>query len=156
MSDDTNNTLTEQRFAELLAAYGADATRWPEAERSAALAFMDNNVNARGMMRDALPLDQWMRASEASVPAFSGLEARILQRALPVGASAFIDRLVGWCLPASGFDVRQLWRPLAAASLPLAIGLMVGFQVELSPDVYATTVEQELYLISLSDYAEIL
>jgi hypothetical protein len=148
--------LTEQRFAQLLASYGAEATRWPDAERAAALAFMDNNASARAMVREALQLDQRIQSAWSAAPAFAGLEARLLQRVFPVGPRGVIDRLIAWLLPAPGFTLHQLWRPLAAASLPLAIGLLVGFQVELSPEVYATTVEQELYLISLSDYAEIL
>jgi hypothetical protein len=67
-----------------------------------------------------------------------------------------MDRLLTWLLPSSDLPLRQLWRPVAVACLPLAIGLLVGFQVELMPEAYATTVEEELYLISLSDYAEIL
>lgn len=157
MNDDMkHNELTSQRFARLLASYGADPVRWPDAERAAALSFLDDNVSARAMLREAMELDQWLQSPASQVPTFAGLEARLLQHRLPLATRSTLERLLAWLLPAHSFELGQLWRPLAVACLPLVIGLLVGFQVELVPEVYATTLEEELYLISLSDYAEIL
>ena len=156
MNNDIEQEMTVQRFARLLASYGADARRWPDAERNAALALLARHAEAREMLQDAEPLEQWMQALDRTLPAFAGLEARLLQQTLPDRGRGLIDRLSAWLLPAPDHVLRQLWRPVAAACLPLAIGLLVGFQFELVPEVSATTVEEELYLISLSDYAEIL
>lgn len=154
MNNDMKQELTAQRFAQLLASYGADSTRWPDVEKIAALAFAASNAEARDMLESAAQLDQWMQAS--ALPAFAGLEARLLQQPLPARTASVIERLGAWLLPSPDHVLRQLWRPVAAACLPLTIGLLVGFQFELMPEVSATTVEEELYLISLSDYAEIL
>ncbi|HDZ10345.1 hypothetical protein [Pseudohongiella sp.] len=156
MNNDIKQELSSQRFAQLLASYGADAACWPAAERAAALTFLDNNASARAKLDDARALDQWLQSSASQVPDFNGLEARLLRHKLPPVARSAGERLLAWLLPATSLELRQLWRPLAAACLPLAIGLLVGFRLELVPEVYATTVEEELYLISLSDYAEIL
>ncbi|MEX0738527.1 MAG: hypothetical protein WD071_04225 [Pseudohongiella sp.] len=154
MNKDRQQEWKAQRFAQLLASYGADSGRWPEAERSDALAFLDNDVNAGAMLQEARQLDQWLQSSE--LPAFAALETRLLQQALPARRRGGIDRLAAWLLPSPGHVLHQLWRPAVAACLPLVIGLLVGFQVELVPEAQAMTVEEELYLISLSDYAEIL
>lgn len=156
MNNDMKQEMSSQRFAQLLASYGADAARWPEAERAAAQTFLDNNAGTRAMVCDALALDQWLQAPASQVPVFSGLEARLLRHKLPSATRGAPERLLAWLVPATRLELRQLWRPLAVACLPLAIGLLVGFRFELAPEAYATTVEEELYLISLSDYAEIL
>lgn len=156
MSNDSRQAMTEQRFAQLLACYGAQPERWPAAERAAALMLLDNNVNVRSMASEAGQLDQWLLLSVSHSPAFADLETRLLQRELPAPVRSLIERLLLWLLPSPELPWRQLWRPVAVACLPLAIGLLVGFQVELVPETDATSVEEELYLISLSDYAEIL
>lgn len=156
MNNDTTQAMTEQRFAQLLACYGAQPERWPAAERAAALKLLDSNANAQGMASEARQFDQWLLSPVAQSPAFADLATRLLQRELPSPARSLIDRLLTWLLPSPELPWRQLWRPVAVACLPLAIGLLVGFQIELVPETYATSVEEELYLISLSDYAEIL
>lgn len=156
MSNDIKLEMTEQRFAQLLASYGAEPERWPDAERTAALSYMVNNVGTQSVVSDAMVVDTWLQSAAPQAPAFAGLEMKLLQRVLPPRAQSLIDRLLVWLLPAPDLILRQLWRPVAVACLPLAIGLLVGFQVELAPEAYATSVEEELYLISLSDYAEIL
>jgi hypothetical protein len=156
MKNDIELTITEQRFAQLLASYGADPDHWPGAERDAALAFVAQNGRARHMTNEAVQLDQWLQSSREQQPLFAGLETKLLRRALPPKAQSLTDRLLTWLLPSPDLPLRQMWRPVAAACLPLVIGVLVGFQVELAPEVYATSVEEELYLISLSDYAEIL
>lgn len=148
--------LRSQRFARLLACYGADPARWPDAERAAAQTFLDNNVSARAMLSEAMALDHWLQSPASQPPAFAGLEARLLQRKLPSVTRGALERLLAWLLPAPGLELRLLWRPVAVACLPLVLGLLVGFQIELAPEIYTGTLEEELYLISLSDYAEIL
>lgn len=156
MKSDIEKSITAQRFAQLLASYGADPDHWPNTERDAALDFLAQDVRARRMINEAMQLDQWLQSAGSQQPVFAGLEAKLLRRALPPKAHSLTDRLLTWLLPSPDLPLRQMWRPVAAACLPLVIGVLVGFQVELAPEVYATSVEEELYLISLSDYAEIL
>ncbi|MBC55048.1 MAG: hypothetical protein CMQ34_14565 [Gammaproteobacteria bacterium] len=156
MNNETRQPMTEQRFAQLLASYGADPEHWPGTERAAAQAFMDDNVHVRRLVNEAIQLDRWLHLPAWQPPAFADLETKLLQRALPPRARSLIDRLMTWLMPSPDLPLRQLWRPVVAACLPLAVGLLVGFQVERVPETYSTSVEEELYLISLSDYAEIL
>lgn len=156
MSTDIKLELTEQRFAQLLASYGAEPERWPAAERAAALAYLDDNARARRLLRETLEFDQWLQSPASYPPAFPDLETRVLQRVMPAVARSVIDRLLAWLLPSPDLPLYQWWRPAVVACLPLVMGLVVGFQIELAPEPYTTTFEEELYLISLSDYAEIL
>lgn len=82
--------------------------------------------------------------------------------ALPSRQPFFMERLASWMLPQPGHVWTQLWRPAAAACLPLVLGLYIGGQMEIGAGLNATDVyvvsseEEELYLISLSDYAEVM
>lgn len=54
--------MTEDRALEILAAYGADAVRWPAAERAALVAAIDGNPALRAALAAA-------RASDAAIAA---------------------------------------------------------------------------------------
>lgn len=56
--------LTAARFARILEAYGAEPRRWPEAERAAALAFLDARPElAKPMLEEARALDALLDAA---------------------------------------------------------------------------------------------
>ena len=48
----TNSMVTEERFKAIVDAYGASPERWPEAERTAAIAFMTQNGPAADIWID--------------------------------------------------------------------------------------------------------
>ena len=49
--------MTPERFSTLVDAYGGDPKRWPDAERAAALAYLEREPAARILVDDALRLD---------------------------------------------------------------------------------------------------
>lgn len=110
--------LSPQRFADLLAAHGADPRRWPLAERAAALALLAASPEARRQQHEAARLDALLDAWQPPAPA-PDLRLRLL-RAAPLAqrAESLLHRL--W---------RELggWR-LAAPALAgaLALGVAVG------------------------------
>jgi len=57
--------LTEERAFEILAAYGADAARWPEAERAALLARIAANPDLQAARDVALATDTLLTATLA-------------------------------------------------------------------------------------------
>jgi hypothetical protein len=150
--------MSLQRFIELVDAYGSDSRRWPESERDAASLFHEQNEQAQQILSEAERLDNGLDAW--MVPAFDGLESRLTNQPLPLRRSGVLERLTRWILPQPGQVVSQLWRPALAASLPLMLGLYMGIQLEpdgglYGADIYTVSSEEdELYLISLSDYAE--
>lgn len=101
--------MTSERFQALAAAYGADARRWPEAERAAAHAFVAAQpVLARAVLAEADAVDALLHA--ASAPQLSmALRDRVIASAAGAGLKArregrrWLDRLglafgAGWAV----------------------------------------------------------
>ena len=150
-------SLSMQRFEQLIDAYGTDPQRWPPGERQAALQLVESLPDAARLMQETVWLDEAL--DHYDVPAFDQLSARILAQPLPARRMGIIEQLMRWLVPPVSSSVTDWWRPAALACLPLAMGLLLGLQVDLftdaSADLYGVdTEETELQLISLADYAE--
>jgi hypothetical protein len=73
--------MTPERFAEIVEAYGSRPDRWPEAEREAALAFMERNPDAIGKLRTVASLLDGLLDSSVVAPASRELQQTILRAA---------------------------------------------------------------------------
>jgi len=103
--------MTSQRFLALVAAYGADARRWPEAERGAAQAFLAAKADAVGSaLAEADAADALLHASRVAHPSMA-LRDRVIASAAEAGLKArrqgsrWLDRLAitmgaGWAAAA--------------------------------------------------------
>lgn len=109
----SENTITVDRALEILEAYGASPTRWPEAERAAMLDFM---------AREPEVFDK-AQAEEAALDALLGsghvqpsdmLERRIMRR-LPSTGGRTVRGGAGWS-----------WRAPAAAAAAVLLAVSVG------------------------------
>jgi hypothetical protein len=156
--------MTPERFKQLADSYGGDLLRWPVSLQGDARDCLAENSYLRELLQQAAQLDQTLDSWAA--PGFAGLEVRLLQQHLPDRQRSLIDWVAAWLFPLSGMD-HVSWRRWAAlACLPLLMGLLTGGQFELnnaglglpfessleqSPEL---SLEEELYFISLSDYAE--
>jgi hypothetical protein len=73
--------MTPERFHQIVAAYGADARRWPEREREAAQAWAHaHRVEADAALSDAAGLDAWLAADQLEPPSLE-LQRRIIDGA---------------------------------------------------------------------------
>ncbi|APA88918.1 hypothetical protein BJG93_26930 [Paraburkholderia sprentiae WSM5005] len=73
--------MTPERFHQIVAAYGADARRWPEREREAAQAWARaHRVEADAALSDAAGLDAWLAADRLEPPSLE-LQRRIIDGA---------------------------------------------------------------------------
>lgn len=133
------------RFEQLLAAYGANPSRWPHDERDAAQHLLATSSAARATHEEASRLDSVLaRAGAVSVP--QDLAARILAQASAHGPSP-------GAAPARWTWLRELWpgaaawQPAAALAASMILGLAVGatfesaFIPELSDDEAAATTD---------------
>ncbi|WP_339746888.1 hypothetical protein [uncultured Maricaulis sp.] len=114
--------MTEERFQQILSAYGANTERWPAAERDAAQAYAAAN---RERLAAALALEAGLDEllGPAERPASELLERRILRS---------LEQLPVWN-----------WRaPAAAAAAALIVGVMLGFS---SGALMAPTDDVETY-----------
>jgi hypothetical protein len=73
--------MTPERFHQIVAAYGADAHRWPQHERDAAQAWAHaHRAEADAALRDAAGLDAWLAVDRVEPPSLD-LQRRIIERA---------------------------------------------------------------------------
>lgn len=103
--------MTSERFLALIAAWGADARRWPEGERMAAQAFIAANPEAtRAALDEADAVDALLHRSPAPRVSMA-LRDRVIASAAGVGLKArregrrWLDRLTvllgaGWAAAA--------------------------------------------------------
>jgi hypothetical protein len=143
------SVMTSERFLALVAAYGADARRWPEAERAAAQAFASSNPAAVGpALDDADAADALLHASRVVHPSMA-LRDRVIASAAEAGLKArregrrWLDRLAlalgaGWA---------------AAACAGIFAGVMMT--TYLTADAQAEAVLYQASLLGVDD-AEVL
>jgi hypothetical protein len=116
--------MDRTRFEHLLAAYGADFTRWPAAERGAAEAFARAHAaEVAAMIADARALDAALAAAKTPPQASAALAARVLAaapRARPVRTQSYA--------PAAA------WALAACAMLGVVIGYGAGAMTQPSDD----------------------
>lgn len=119
----TVNGMTEDRVLELIEAYGAEPTCWPEDERGAARALLDANPDA---FADALAvarmLDEAMELEE--VPEPSAQLADAILAAAPTAPPARASLFGG--LSSLLFPQGVRW-PAGAALASLLMGLVGGY-----------------------------
>jgi transposase len=79
MNDGRN--ISKERLAEVLDAYGADAARWPQAERAGLLRLASDDPQAARLLQEARALDRLLALGDrepARAPALGPLGNRIL------------------------------------------------------------------------------
>jgi hypothetical protein len=108
-------TMTPERFAQIVGAYGADPRRWPAGERDAACAFAQAHpAEAQARLSEAAALDACL-AADTIEPAGDALQRRIV-----ASAHAFGHRPVRHGRPA------RWWLPGAALAGAGVAGLVTG------------------------------
>lgn len=141
--------MTSERFLALVAAYGADARRWPEAERAAARAFAAAEADTVGpALTEADAADALLHASRVSHPSIA-LRARVIASAAGVGLKAgregrrWLDRLA--------LTMGAGWAAAACAGVVAGV-MMTGY---LTADAQAEAVLYQASLLGVDD-AEVL
>lgn len=127
--------MTLQRFAELVDAYGADARRWPLAERAAAQALRASDPAAAALQQQAAMLDAMLDA-DVVAPA-SHTARRVLMAALPARGPACATRWQELLALLGGWRIA-----LPALAVALVAGVNIGATVGsgvLSADTSADT-----------------
>lgn len=135
-----NQINNERELAEALDRWGSDLDDWPNSAASEARRLLQSSPEAARLMQEiaALEIELTQLREHRATP---GLDERILAE-LPVRDG--IQRILDWLTGA-------LWRPALAATIPLALGFILGTTIpeedsqladELSLLVFSTTYEE--------------
>lgn len=115
--------MTQERFLEILEAYGADPARWPEAEREAAQAYADAHPDLVAQaIETERQLDALLGPAEAQVSPL--LEARILRHAPKPRPAVF-----------------ENWHLTGAVAAAVLLAVTIGF----GSNLVGSEPEDELY-----------
>jgi len=129
-----------ERFTELVEAYGAQSSRWPDAERTEAVAFMDANpAEAALVLAPAQSLDAALETGRQSAGSTDFLAARILKAAQAESAA-----------PVAANDrppARAPWKSIAAT---LVITTGMGFSIGQSAAAKSARIADAETLLSLT------
>ncbi|MEO3386338.1 hypothetical protein [Mesorhizobium sp. CAU 1741] len=124
--------MTPQRFAELVAAYGGAPGRWPQAERAAALDFLEANPGqGRAAIASQDKLDAMLSAHRVASPNAT-LTRRIAASAFPSSRSRFRPLLRGAAFAGIGAAGALAGALAVAALLPFDAPSYVGDPYELT------------------------
>jgi len=134
--------MDKKRLTAIFEAYGADAARWPESERAAALALMAQQPEVAVGQRSAASLDALLdKAPQAAIT--NALRARILEAA-PPPRMAEVRKIRGGMMPNLGGLIRVpnfgggvIVRPVAILAIAICLGLGAGALLPLGADAAA-------------------
>lgn len=112
--------MTRERFKMLLDAYGGDPLRWPDAERAAALKFVESDAEARRMIEQERAFDRALDLADTA-PVTPELQRKILAA---FSQRKFGARSLAWFT--AWMPTAPQWIPAAAFAASLLLGVGVG------------------------------
>ena len=116
---------SQKRAMDVIAAFGAEQSAWPEAERAATLDALQSDDQVRQVLNEEAALDSLLQQS-ARVATLDGAQvAKQIARRLPqqLTVSQRLSRGLELVAELLSSDV---WKPALAASLTLSAGIAVG------------------------------
>jgi hypothetical protein len=140
--------MNEQRFMELLAAYGAELSRWPADERVAAEEMLEFGPHRLKDLWESERVFDRLLSLEKDVPASINLETRVL--------SSATERRAGLVRRTPRWSMRK-WAAGGAVAASLALGFAVGYAGEPEPvQSAASNVAPQMLALSESGSAMVL
>lgn len=112
--NDNDSPFTLEALADLLDRHGSDSERWPEELRERALALVEADTDAQGLLAEARALDAALDALPTPT-----MPARLPQRVLDSLPRDFAEIALDW------FGA-NFWRPVGFALAPLLVGFALG------------------------------
>jgi hypothetical protein len=121
----TQNKMNQEQLQTFLDSYGADPTRWPQAQREQAVRLIAIDAGARAALEAARRLDQALARHTQAAPADEAAIARVQARL----ASALPRQPVPlWRWPTVLLDWQfaPAWPRMAALACCAALGFVIG------------------------------
>tara|TARA_R110001606_G_scaffold228703_4_gene376696 strand:- start:153 stop:596 length:444 start_codon:yes stop_codon:yes gene_type:complete len=145
--------MTAQRFEQIVTAYGSEPARWPAQEREAAIQFLAENPAEKSLIEGYRELNMLLDAMP--MPAFTQMEQRVIRSLHEKTRDSLLDRVLDWLIPRQQRGMAWALRPALVACLPLVCGIYMANFYSFGIDSAENSWQEELYLISMNDYAEI-
>lgn len=122
MKDKLGNTLDIDRFRTIVDAYGTDPSRWPEAEREAALSLLASSSDAVAIVDHAAQLDRVLDQVPMVQPSLElkRIVASIPDRTLSVPSRPDLDGRQ------TKLPFTSLWKSAVAATFAVILGIITG------------------------------
>jgi len=136
--------LDEQRLSELLAAYGADAARWPEEEAGA----LAGHPDLKSKIAKERALDEMLNAFKVEAPD-AALSARIL--AARPGREVRHGTGVWRALMSALWPEGPVWVPMGTCAAALLFGLYIGASGALTAMSSDPQTETALLSLAMAD-----
>lgn len=146
-------SMTAQRFEQIVTAYGSEPARWPAQEREAAIQFLAENPAEKSLIEGYRELNMLLDAMP--LPAFTQMEQRVIRSLHEKTRDSLLDRVLDWLIPRQQRGMAWALRPALVACLPLVCGIYMANFYSFGIDSAENSWQEELYLISMNDYAEI-
>ncbi len=116
---------SQRRATDVIAAYGAEQSAWPEAERAATLDALQSSDELRQILSEEASLDSLLQHS-ARVATLDAIQvAQQIAHGLPQQLT-LSQRLGRWLEVVAESFSSDVWKPALAASLTLSAGIAVG------------------------------
>ncbi|MDG2421212.1 MAG: hypothetical protein P8N40_05890, partial [Gammaproteobacteria bacterium] len=112
--------------------YGASPEGWPANKKIQIEELLKNEQKAKILKQEFYNLEKSL--NQVYVPDFAELEQHILKQDLPPRTDSFFEKFLNWLFPA-GNNFKNLWRPAAAACIPLIFGATLGNNFTFGVDI---------------------
>jgi hypothetical protein len=148
MTQDDNKpaAMALDRFEEMVDAYGADSSAWPDDERSAAMALLERSEQAQRLVDEAAELDALLDEAPSIAPSPS-LRRRVLESA-PKRRRPWLERVDSWTAQLWPFTPR--WQPVSVLAAAAVLGVFIGVS---SPD--STAASEPVEIAELAFYPDV-
>ncbi len=120
--DSQSSSLSLERFATLVEAYGAAPDRWPDDEREAAQQLVASSAQARELLDREAALDHLLQFAPEVSPS-AQLRQKVLADA-PASDRGWTSRFDEWTRSLWPFGPR--WQPATALVAAAALGILTG------------------------------
>jgi len=144
--------MNRQEFIQLIEEQGSDPKSWPTELRGQIDSLLANDPEAVSALTQYRELDSLLLS--ISAPDFSQLSDRVASQDLPARDISMLDAIMNWLFPYAGSGL--VWRPALLACLPLVFGVVMSnyFTFGIGTDQLQQNWDDELAMLSLSDYSE--
>ena len=116
---------SQKRATDIITAYGAEQSAWPEAERAATLDALQSSDELRQRLSEEASLDSLLQQSTRVATLDATQVAQQIARGLPQQQTLSQRLSRGLEVVAESMS-SDVWKPALAASLTLSAGIAVG------------------------------